>query len=52
MYGDIAKNRGLLISGGESDVDRAKELVLKEFRDGKIVNASLERCDVDGWIRV
>ena len=33
-------------------IDRAKELVLKEFRDGKIVNASLERCDVDGWIRV
>lgn len=52
LYGDIAKNRGLLISGGESDIDRAKELVLKEFRDGKIVNASLERCDVDGWIRV
>jgi len=52
LFGNIAKNRGLLIAGGEPDVDRAKELVLKEFRDGKIVNASLERCDNDGWIRV
>ena len=52
LFAIIAKNRGLLISGGEPDIDRAKELVLKEFRDGKIVNASLERCDIDGWIRV
>ena len=52
LFANIAKNRGLLISGGEADIDRAKELVLKEFRDGKIVNASLERCDIDGWIRV
>ena len=52
LFASIAKNRGLLIAGGEADIDRAKELVLKEFRDGKIVNASLERCDIDGWIRV
>ena len=52
LFENIARNRGLLISGGNVDIDKAKELVLKEFRDGKIVNASLERCEDDGWIRV
>ena len=52
VFEAIARNRGLLLSGGIADTEKSRELLLKEFRDGRIVNASLERCDDDGWFRV
>lgn len=38
----IAKNRGLLIPGGDPDKERAARLFIKEFRDGIIGRISLE----------
>lgn len=38
----IAKRRGLLIQGGEPDLQRASILLLDEFRGGKIGRISLE----------
>ncbi|MBP0979166.1 MAG: ribosome biogenesis GTPase YlqF [Oscillospiraceae bacterium] len=38
----IAKNRGMFISGGELDLERASITVLDEFRSGKIGRISLE----------
>lgn len=39
----IAKKRGMLISGGEPDTDRAAATVLDEFRSGKLGKISLEK---------
>lgn len=39
----IGKNRGLLISGGYIDYDRAAELIIREFRGCKIGKISLEK---------
>ena len=39
----IGKKRGMLISGGEIDVDRAAIMLLDEFRSGKIGRITLER---------
>lgn len=39
----IGKKRGMLISGGEIDVDRAAIMLLDEFRSGKIGHITLER---------
>ena len=39
----IARKRGMLISGGEPDTDRAAAAVLDEFRSGKLGRISLER---------
>lgn len=39
----IARKRGMLISGGEPDIERAAAAVLDEFRSGKIGRISLER---------
>lgn len=39
----IGKKRGMLISGGEIDIERAAIMLLDEFRSGKIGRISLER---------
>ena len=38
----IARKRGMLISGGEADTERASIAVLDEFRGGKLGRISLE----------
>ena len=38
----VAKKRGFLISGGEPDTERAANIVLDEFRGGKIGRMTLE----------
>lgn len=40
---EIGRRRGCLISGGEVDLHRAAELVLRELRSGKLGRISLER---------
>lgn len=47
----IAKKRGMLISGGEADTERAAVMLLDEFRAAKLGRISLEspeRNDIDG----
>lgn len=39
---EIAKNRGCIISGGEIDYSRVANIILDEFRGGKIGKISLE----------
>ena len=39
----IARKRGMLISGGEPDIERAAAAVLDEFSSGKLGRISLER---------
>ena len=39
----IARKRGMLVSGGEPDIERAAAAVLDEFRSGKLGRISLER---------
>ena len=39
---EIAKARGMLISGGEPDVERAAATLLDEFRGGKIGRITLD----------
>lgn len=39
----IGRKRGMLISGGEVDTDRASTIVLDEFRSGKLGCITLER---------
>ena len=38
----IVKKRGMLISGGEIDTERAANLIFDEYRDGKFGNITLE----------
>ena len=38
----LAKNRGLLLSGGEPDLKRAAEVMLEEYRSGKLGRITLE----------
>lgn len=40
---EIGKTRGLLLSGGYIDYDKASELILREFRSCKIGRISLEK---------
>ena len=40
---DIARSRGMLISGGEPDTERAAAALLDEYRGGKIGRITLER---------
>lgn len=47
----IAKKRGMLVSGGEADTERAAVMLLDEFRAAKLGRISLEspeRNDIDG----
>ena len=39
----IGKKRGMVIKGGETDTERAANMLLEEFRSCKIGNVSLER---------
>lgn len=43
LFDAIGRNRGLLISGGYIDYDRAAELIIREFRSCKIGKISLEK---------
>lgn len=42
LLSDIARNRGLLIKGGETDIDRASNMVFDEFKNGKIGKITLQ----------
>ena len=39
----IGKKRGMVIRGGETDTERAANMVLEEYRNQKIGNITLER---------
>lgn len=41
----IGKKRGMMIRGGETDTERAANMVLEEFRNGKLGCITLERID-------
>ncbi|WP_370738181.1 ribosome biogenesis GTPase YlqF [Scatolibacter rhodanostii] len=41
----IGRKRGMLISGGEIDLERASIMVVDEFRAGKLGKITLERAD-------
>lgn len=41
----IGKKRGMVIRGGETDTERAANMLLEEYRNCKIGNISLERVD-------
>ncbi len=41
----IGKKRGMVIRGGETDTERAANMVLEEYRNQKIGNISLERVE-------
>ena len=38
----IAKKRGMLLSGGRVDINRAGEMLLYEFRAGKVGKITLD----------
>jgi ribosome biogenesis GTPase A len=42
----IGKKRGFVVSGGEIDTERTANMLLDEFRAGKIGKISLDRLDV------
>ena len=43
IFENIANNRKLLKNNGEYDIDRAKYLLLKEFKEGKLGRITLEK---------
>ena len=45
---EIARARGMLISGGEPDIERAAATLLDEFRGGKIGRITLEMPEPNG----
>ena len=42
---EVGKKRGMLIRGGETDTERAANMLLEEFRSCKIGNITLERVE-------
>ncbi len=42
MLAEICKSRSMLKSGGEIDIDRAANTILREFREGKLGKITLE----------
>jgi ribosome biogenesis GTPase A len=42
LFDEIGKKRGCFISGGEVDYEKTSELVLREFRSGKLGRLSME----------
>ncbi|MFK7788766.1 MAG: ribosome biogenesis GTPase YlqF [Phycisphaeraceae bacterium] len=44
---EIGKKRGCLVGGGEVDLNRAGELLLREMRSGKLGRISLEHPDME-----
>lgn len=45
---DIGRKRGFLISGGEVDIERAANILLGEYHDGKLGRISLEAPPKEG----
>ena len=43
IFEAVAKKRGLIVKGGETDTDRCADLLLDELRSGKIGKITLER---------
>ncbi len=43
----IGKKRGMVIRGGETDTERAANMLLEEYRNQKLGNISLERVEKD-----
>lgn len=43
IYEHIAKLRGLVLKGGVYDIEKAKYLFFKDFKEGKIVKLTLDR---------
>ncbi|HBG54895.1 MAG TPA: ribosome biogenesis GTPase YlqF, partial [Ruminococcaceae bacterium] len=41
----VAKKRGMLVSGGGADTERASRMLLEEFRGAKIGRITLERAE-------
>lgn len=41
----IGKKRGMMIKGGETDTERAANMLLEEYRNAKIGNITLERVE-------
>ena len=41
----IGKKRGMVIRGGETDTERAANMIMEEYRNQKIGNISLERVE-------
>ena len=41
----VGRKRGMLISGGEIDTERAAIMVLDEFRGGKLGKVTLETAE-------
>jgi len=47
---EIAKKRGFLLKGGEYDVERAAQMTLTEFKNGKLGKLTLETPEeVENW---
>ena len=44
----IGKKRGFVVSGGEIDTERTANMLIDEFRAGKIGRISLDRFDAEG----
>lgn len=49
IFINIAKRRNLLLSSGKYDIEKAKYLLLKEFKEGIICKVCVERAGVDLW---
>ena len=43
IFEAVGRKRGLLISGGEIDYDRTANVILDEFRSGKLGPITLEK---------
>ncbi len=43
----IGKKRGMVIRGGETDTERAANMIMEEYRNQKLGNISLERVEKD-----
>lgn len=43
LLGLIAKKRGMLLSGGNLDIERAATMLVNEFRDGRLGRITLEK---------
>ncbi len=48
---EIAKSRGMLVTGGEPDIERAAVALLDEFRAGKIGRITLDRPPMSDKLR-
>lgn len=44
LMDEIGKKRGAIISGGRIDLEKVSNIVLDDFRSGKIGRITLEQC--------